>query len=299
MNFRTDLALERHESIKNDTIKGIKHELRDFNGIRLSCIKVVDEDGEKALGKKKGSYITAELPCGEYSAEELEKWSSVLAEAIRELLPDGDRTVLVAGLGNRDITPDALGPECMSLLLVTRHIKSETAKNTSLSSLRSVAGIEPGVLGNTGIETAEILKAVVKQINPCAVIVIDALASRSLERLGNTVQMCDTGVSPGSGVGNRRKTIDKDFLGVPVIAVGVPTVVDGVTVALDVMEKSGVDIEGNKRERILGSEKGMMVTPKEIDLVIKRVSKLLAISINKALQPDMSAEDVMAIVSSV
>lgn len=299
MNFRTDLALERHESINEGSVKGISFEEKELDGIRLSHIRVLDSDGEKAIGKRKGSYVTAELPSSEQSADKTEKWSSILAEEIRMLLPEGDKTVLVAGLGNREITPDALGPECISLLLATRHIKNEIKDNTVFSSFRSVAGIEPGVLGNTGIETAEILKAVTDRINPCAVIVIDALASRSLERLGNTVQMCDTGVSPGSGVGNRRKTIDKDFLGVPVIAVGVPTVVDGVTVALDVMHNSGLEIEKEKRDRILRSEKGMMVTPKEIDLVIKRSSKLVALAVNKALQPEMSAADIMAIVSSV
>lgn len=299
MNFRTDLALERHESINEGSVKGISFEEKELDGIRLSHIRVLDSDGEKAIGKRKGSYVTAELPSSEQSADKTEKWSSILAEEIRMLLPEGDKTVLVAGLGNREITPDALGPECISLLLATRHIKNEIKDNTVFSSFRSVAGIEPGVLGNTGIETAEILKAVTDRINPCAVIVIDALASRSLERLGNTVQMCDTGVSPGSGVGNRRKTIDKDFLGVPVIAVGVPTVVDGVTVALDVMHNSGLEIEKEKRDRILRSEKGMMVTPKEIDLVIKRASKLVALAVNKALQPEMSAADIMAIVSSV
>lgn len=299
MNFRTDLALERHENIKDDSAKGISFEEKELDGIRVSHIRVLDSDGEKAIGKKRGSYITAELPDLEQSADRSEKWSSILAGEIRSLLPESDQTVLVAGLGNRDITPDALGPECISLLLATRHIKNEIKENTVFSSFRSVAGIEPGVLGNTGIETAEILKAVTDRIKPCAVIVIDALASRSLERLGNTVQMCDTGVSPGSGVGNRRKTIDKDFLGVPVIAVGVPTVVDGITVALDVMQDSGLEIEKDKRDKILRSERGMMVTPKEIDLVIKRASKLVALSVNKALQPELSAADIMSIVSSV
>ncbi|MBE6786028.1 MAG: GPR endopeptidase [Ruminococcaceae bacterium] len=296
MNFRTDLALERHESVKEKDLAGVKLEVKECKSIKISNITVLDERGERALGKKKGRYITAELPSLEKSADMLEDWGGVLSEEIRGLLPEAEGTVLVVGLGNRDITPDALGPECISLLLATRHIKGELAESVGLSSLRSVAGIVPGVLGNTGIETAEILKGIVAQIKPSAVIVIDALAARSLERLGNTVQLCDTGVSPGSGVGNKRKSIDVDFLGVPVIAIGVPTVVDGITVALDVIEAGGVELSEEKKRDILRGEKGMMVTPKEIDLMIKRASRLLALAVNMALQPSMEAQEIMAIV---
>lgn len=298
MNFRTDLALERHERIAQQEPEGVDCAVRQEEGIRITRITVRDERGERALGKLKGEYITAELPGIEKSAEQLEPWSRVLSEEIKKLLPEKG-TVLVAGLGNRDITPDAIGPECISQLLATRHIKGETGIPDYLSDLRSVAGIVPGVLGNTGIETAEILKGIVQQIKPSAVIVIDALASRSLSRLGNTVQLCDTGVSPGSGVGNRRKEISRDFLGVPVIAVGVPTVVDGITVALDMMEEIGVTLTEEKRRKIIRSERGMMVTPKEIDLTVKRAARLLSLSINRALQPDMKAQDITAIVSTV
>ncbi len=299
MNFRTDLALERHESVQNDNPEGIKLEVKELEGIKISHITVLDERGEKAIGKQKGRYITAEIPSLEKSADMLEEWSRVLCDEIKSLLPENEGAVLVAGLGNKEITPDALGPECISLLLATRHIKGELGESTGLSALRSVAGIVPGVLGNTGIETAEILKGIVLQIKPAAVIVIDALAARSLERLGNTVQMCDTGVSPGSGVGNKRKKIDLDFLGVPVIAVGIPTVVDGITVALDVIEAGGVELSAEKKKSILKSEKGMMVTPKEIDLMIKRAAKLLSLAINRALQPSMAAEDIISIVGTV
>ncbi len=299
MNFRTDLALERHESVRNDNPEGVMLEVKDREGIKISHITVLDEKGEKALGKQKGKYITAEIPSLEKSADMLTQWSEVLCDEIKSLLPENEGTVLVAGLGNKEITPDALGPECISLLLATRHIKGELGESSGLSSLNSVAGIVPGVLGNTGIETAEILKGIVTQIKPSAVIVVDALAARSLERLGNTVQMCDTGVSPGSGVGNKRRKIDLDFLGVPVIAVGVPTVVDGITVALDVIEAGGVELSDEKKRDILKSEKGMMVTPKEIDLMIKRASKLISLAINRALQPSLTADDIIAIVGTV
>lgn len=299
MNFRTDLAIERHESVKGEELKGVKLEVRELEGVKISHITVTDEEGERALGKKRGRYVTAELPSLEKSSSMLDKWSEILSREIKNLLPEKKGTVLVAGLGNKDITPDALGPECISLLLATRHLGKELEKSSVLGELNSVAGIVPGVLGNTGIETAEILKGIVRQIEPVAVIVIDALAARSLERLGCTVQMCDTGVSPGSGVGNRRKKIDVDFLGVPVIAVGVPTVVDGITVALDVLEQGGVELSEEKRSTILQSEKGMMVTPKEIDLVIKRASGLLSLSINRALQPSLTADEIMSIVTTV
>lgn len=298
MNFRTDLALERRESVADGEIEGVEFSINEEDSVKVSHINIINEKGEKALGKSKGRYITAEIPSLKLMSENLESWSRIVSKEIRSLLPEKG-TVLVAGLGNRDITPDALGPECVSQLLATRHIKSEVGIPSYLSELRSVAGIVPGVLGNTGIETAEILKGLVAQIEPSAVIVIDALASRSLERLGNTVQMCDTGVSPGSGVGNRRRKINREFLGVPVIAVGVPTVVDGLTVALDIMKEGGIEFDEEKKKAIFKSEKGMMVTPKEIDLVIKRASKLLSLSINRALQPDLQPDDITAIVSSV
>lgn len=294
MNFRTDLALERHESAAEGELEGVLFEQKSEDGIKISLITVTNEKGEKALGKAKGRYITAELPSLGEIAQKLEAWSDIISRQIKSLLPEKG-TVLVAGLGNRDITPDALGPECVGGLIATRHIKDELNIPEYLKKLRSVAGIVPGVLGDTGIETAEILKGVVTQAEISAVIVIDALAARSLERLGCTVQMCDTGVSPGSGVGNRRRKIDREFLGVPVIAVGIPTVVDGVTVAFDLLEKAGAEIEKEKRKALLSGERGMMVTPKEIDIVIKRAAKLLSLSINKALQPEMSGEEILSL----
>lgn len=294
MNFRTDLALERHESAAEGELEGVLFEQKTEEGIKISHITVTNEEGEKALGKAKGRYITAELPSLALLTERLESWSSIISRQIKSLLPEKG-TVLVAGLGNRDITPDALGPECVGGLIATRHISDEINIPDYLRRLRSVAGLVPGVLGDTGIETAEILRGVVAQAKISAVIVIDALAARSLERLGCTVQMCDTGVSPGSGVGNKRRKIDREFLGVPVIAVGIPTVVDGVTVAFDILEKAGAEIEEEKRKALLSGERGMMVTPKEIDLVIKRAAKLLSFSINKALQPDMTCGEILSL----
>ena len=288
MNFRTDLALERHESVKSDNPEGVKLEIRERENIKITHITVLDERGEKALGKQKGRYITAEIPSLAKSADMLDEWSAVLCEEISRLLPESEGTVLVAGLGNKEITPDALGPECISLLLATRHIKSELGEASGLSSLKSVAGIVPGVLGNTGIETAESIKGIVKAINPCAVIVVDALAARKLARLGNTIQMSDTGIIPGSGVGNARKAINKDFLGVPVISMGIPTVVDAQTLVNDLTD--------NETEISRKENKEMIITPREIDLVVERASKIIAVSINKALQPHLSVEEILMLV---
>lgn len=294
MNFRTDLALERHELSKEKDDEGINFEKFEEEGMTVSRIEIINAEGAKKLGKPVGKYITLEIPFLKSSGDILSPAAEIFAREIKALLPEKG-TVLVAGLGNDKITPDALGPECIGKLLATRHISPEIAKSIGFSSLRSVAGIIPGVLGNTGIETAEILEGIVKKIKPAALIVVDALASRSLSRLGTTIQMCDTGVSPGAGVGNKRNRIDKESVGVPVIAIGVPTVVDGVTMTLDILEKAGIDIEllSNKP---LKAQENVMVTPKEIDNVIIRAAGFIALGINKALQPQIPCEDLVAIV---
>ncbi|MCM1545042.1 MAG: GPR endopeptidase [Ruminococcus sp.] len=295
MNFRTDLALERREYIEKKEIDGILSEEKNENGVKVTKITVINENGERVLGKPMGSYITLEVKPFTKSSDISDDCIEVLACEINKLIPK-DGTVLVAGLGNERITPDALGPRCISLLLATRHINSELAKSIGLGELRSVAGISPGVLGQTGIETSEIIDGVVKKIKPAAVIIVDALASRKLSRLGTTVQMTDSGIAPGSGVGNMRNAIDEKTLGVPVVAIGVPTVVDGATMACDLLEKQGIDTSGFENEVEFRKEGSMMVTPKEIDLVIERAAQFIALGINRAMQPDLSTEDILAIV---
>ncbi len=295
MNFRTDLALERHELTREKDSEGIKVEKISDEGITITRIEVTDSEGERKLQKPKGKYITLEIPFLKDMADVLTPAAEILAREISSLLPEKGN-VLVAGLGNDKITPDALGPVCVGKLLATRHISPEIAQSIGFSHLRSVAGIIPGVLGNTGIETAEIIEGVAQKVSPSALIVIDALASRSLARLGTTVQMCDTGISPGAGVGNARSRIDKNTMGVPVIAIGVPTVVDGATMALDILSKAGIDIGGSIKGSQLDEERRVMVTPKEIDNVISRVAAFIALGINKALQPDIPCEDLVAIV---
>ena len=295
MNFRTDLALEKRENIDSGEIDGVISEKEEKNNVTVTTIYVTNENGSKALGKPVGRYITLEVTPFMKNSDLSDGKIEVFSEKLLSLLPN-EGTVLVAGLGNESITPDALGPRCVSLLLATRHIKKELAKSIGLSPLRPVAGIVPGVLGKTGIETSEIIEAVCERIKPCALIVIDALASRKLSRLGTTVQMTDTGISPGSGVGNTRSEISERKLGIPVVAVGVPTVVDGATMAFDLLENAGLDGEKLLKSGAFSKETPMMVTPKEIDLVIERAAMLISMGINSAMQPLLSLDDIIAIV---
>ena len=295
MNFRTDLALEKRENIDSGEIDGVISEKEEKNNVTVTTIYVTNENGSKALGKPVGRYITLEVTPFMKNSDLSDGRIEVFSEKLLSLLPN-EGTVLVAGLGNESITPDALGPRCVSLLLATRHIKKELAKSIGLSPLRPVAGIVPGVLGKTGIETSEIIEAVCERIKPCALIVIDALASRKLSRLGTTVQMTDAGISPGSGVGNTRSEISERKLGIPVVAVGVPTVVDGATMAFDLLENAGLDGEKLLKSGAFSKETPMMVTPKEIDLVIERAAMLISMGINSAMQPLLSLDDIIAIV---
>ena len=236
-----------------------------------------------------GSYITVELGNMGETAANHEAATAIIAEELKALLPK-EGLILIAGLGNDKITPDALGPECASLIFSTRHIGKELQKSIGFENLRPVARVIPGVLGQNGIETGEILAGIVREVSPAALITVDALASRRLSRLGCTVQLCDTGVTPGSGVGNARAQISKETVGVPVIAMGVPTVVDAATLACDLIGE-------NSKGKIDPNSERMMVTPREIDLLIEHSSKLVAAAINSALQPHMDINDLMALVS--
>ena len=276
---------------KNKTLDGVLSGTEEINGVKVTTIEIINEDGERLIGKPQGKYITIETDRLYKSSESFSVAADVLSRKLRSLLPD-EGTVLVAGLGNENITPDALGPKVMNLLLATRHIGSDLAESLGLGDLRSVAGIVPGVLGKTGIETVETIDGVVKKISPVCVIVIDALASRNTARLGTTVQLCNTGVAPGSGVGNKRKGITAESLGVPVIAIGVPTVVDALTMASDILEKVQVSFD----EREFSQHRQMMVTPKEIDSLIDNSAHLVAMGINMALQKNLTPEEIAEIV---
>ena len=291
MNFRTDLALERREYREKDKLDGVLSECKTVKGIKVTTIEIINSQGEKLLGKPEGKYITLETDKLSKNSQAFSSACRVLCDELRKLLP-GQGTVLVAGLGNDSITPDALGPKSLDKILATRHISSELADSLGLGNLRSVAGIVPGVLGKTGIETVEIISGVVKKISPCCVIVIDALAARKTERLGTTVQISSAGVEPGSGVGNRRKSISRETLGVPVIAIGVPTVVDAATMAMDVIGKAGAVLP----EEYLSAHSNMVVTPKEIDSLVDNASHLIAMGINTALQTNLTPQDIAEII---
>lgn len=200
--------------------------------------------------------------------------------------------MLVAGLGNTEITPDSLGPKTSSRILATRHITGEIARATGLDKLRPVAVMQTGVTGQTGIETGEYIMSVVKRIKPNAVVAIDALASRRLERLGCTLQISDTGISPGAGVGNHRTKINKETIGVPVIAIGVPTVVDVQTLANDLI---GDEFDAQTREQISPHGRQMVVIPREIDLLTERASRLIAFALNGALQNEFDLPDLVSL----
>jgi len=294
MNFRTDLAIECREEYGETEIEGVRYTEKQNDRSKTTIIEVLNEKGEQAIGKPKGSYITVEVPDFSKDGEILDDRLTAIKDELVNLLPK-DGIILVAGLGNDNITPDSLGPRTVDKIIATRHISPELAKSVGLDDLRMVAAVAPGVLGQTGIETGEIIMGVSNSVKPAAVITIDALASRRLSRLGCTVQIADTGVTPGSGVGNARTQINQNTLGVPVIAVGVPTVVDAATLVYDLM--GGEENEQEVSEKLEGEGSSMIVTPREIDLMIERAAKLLALAINSALQPTLSLEDIMSMTS--
>ena len=284
MDFRTDLALERHELLHGSPPEGVENKQYTRYGIKLTKIRITDIHGEKKLGKPQGTYITAEFPALALSSPVDDNIIYVIAEELKTLLPKKG-TILVVGLGNTEITPDAVGPKSISLVLATRHLKQELVESVGLGSLRPVAATAPGVLGKTGVETAESVKGIAEAVKPAAVIVVDALAARRLSRLGTTLQMSDTGISPGSGVGNARNAITKQTIGIPVISMGIPTVVDAETLVTDL---TGQSITAENQD-----SRKMIITPREIDLVVDRAAKLIGLSINKALQPHLSIEEIM------
>lgn len=295
MNFRTDLALEAVKALGYDKIKGITQQEKKTGSLKLIKMSVKTDEAAKKIGKLKGEYITIELPEFTDNAKDINEKVEVISKQIRYLLPQNG-LIFVVGLGNESITPDALGPRTIKSILATRHITKEIARSTGLEALRGVAAIAPGVLGQTGIEVSEIIKSIIKKIDPVGLIVVDALASMQTSRLGTTVQICNTGISPGSGVGNARPGINEKTMGVPVIGIGVPTVVDAQTMAKDILDLSENSRKEKLEDKTMPRGEPMIVTPREIDLLIERASKLLAMSINSALQPEFSIEEIMSLV---
>ncbi len=292
---RTDLALEARELWQERSgavtaLAGVEAHDSLREGIPVNTVRVLDQRGEEALGKPRGSYVTLTLE-GLAGREEGVFQRSVravageLSELIRGIPPNG--LVLLAGLGNRAITPDAVGPKVHQNTLVTRHLVRQMPEH--FGALRPVASVAAEVMGSTGVESGELVRALCEKIQPACVVAVDALASRSLKRLCKTVQLADTGITPGSGVGNHRMGLTRDTLGVPVIAVGVPTVVDGATLAADLM--------GTDDLPDLNEGRDLVDTPKDIDSQVSDLSKVIGYGISMALQPGLSLEELDLLLS--
>lgn len=289
---RTDLALEAREvwqeSADSTTkLRGVWAKELEVDGFTVSRVRVLDEEGEKALGKPIGSYTTVELRgISRRDIDSFPKAIKAVANELSELLPKGDGSVLVVGLGNEGITPDAVGKSTVEHIMVTRHLVEKFPD--VFGYMRRVSAVTPGVLGMTGVESGEIIRGIAERIAPDFIIVIDALASMRLGRLCKTVQITDTGIVPGSGVGNARAAITKETMGIPVIAVGVPTVVNIATIVESFAEDSGIKIPSEALSEY--SEK-LLVTPKDIDVHIADMGRILGYAINTAIQKGISIEE--------
>lgn len=310
-NVRTDLAIEAHDLLTKDVtgkIPGVEQEKEVIEeGITVTRVRITGDEGAQQMGKAPGNYITIEAPgLREKDTSIQEKVSQVLARELRKMISLNEKsTTLVVGLGNWNVTPDALGPKVNEDLLVTRHILQMEPEILG-EGFRPVCAFAPGVLGITGIETAEILKGVVERVKPDLIIAVDALAAHRISRLHTTVQIADSGISPGSGVGNRRLGINSKTMGIPVVSLGVPTVVDASTIIADVLEELAVafqnknemgdelahalkNIDRNKRvaliKKVLEPYTGgsLMVTPKEIDTLVADIAQVISEGINAAL----------------
>jgi spore protease len=318
LNKRTDLAVEAREMYREENkqeIPGVKVDVSEDSGIKVTRVIIKEEVGARIMNKPVGNYITIEAQgIRKRDRDIYEEASRTLAEELTRIAGvEKDSTTLVVGLGNWNVTPDSLGPEVVSHLMVTRHVFEYLPEQVD-EGVSPVCAVSPGVLGITGIETGEIIEGIVSRIKPDRVIAIDALASRRMERINSTIQIADTGISPGSGIGNKRKALDRETLGVPVIAIGVPTVVDAATMAGDTIDmvvdamiqkadkgKEFYQVLKNMQDEdkyslireVLSPNVGsLVVTPKEIDDMIRDMSKILANGLNIYLHPSIGPGDV-------
>ena len=277
--IRTDLAMEAHacwreNAEKTSELPGVIAREEILRGFPLTRVEIVDKEGAEALGKPQGTYLTLDISAyWRHGTNIFRRSVENIAQLLKLMLPE-EGPIFVAGLGNRAMTPDALGPGCIEHLLITRHLREV------LPGFREVAALSGGVLGATGLEAAEWVKGVAEHVKPAAVIVVDALAARELDRVCSSVQIADTGLIPGSGVGNHRKALTIETLHIPVISIGVPTVVDIETIVYDITKKKTPTVQ-----------KGFFVTPDAIDAKIKELSKIIGYGINLALQPGLLLED--------
>ena len=294
---RTDLALEAREiwqesAEKTTRLSGVKATKQRQEGYPMTRVDILDGRGEAALGKPQGSYLTIDLTTfWQRKADFFERAVRAVGSQLKTLLPP-EGPALVIGLGNAAMTPDAVGPLAVDSVLVTRHLIAAMPKH--FSGFRPVAVQRTGVLGTTGVESAEAVRGLVAEVQPALVIAVDALASRRVGRVCATVQLSDTGIIPGSGVGNHRSALNRETLGVPVFAVGIPTVVDAATLAADLMEEAGIaDIDEDK---LRAGQQNLMVTPRDIDQQVRDLAKVVGYGINWALQ-DLEIEEMNALLS--
>jgi len=298
--LRTDLAIEAkemyHESVESTTeIEGVKARSNETEGVTVTHVEVLNDIGSKKIGKPIGNYYTIEIPeFKEFGYAFYQLAAELLSDELRKMLPDlKGKTVLVIGLGNRHITSDALGPLTVDRLIVTRHLYELTPQ--SVGNLGSLCAINPSVLGLTGIETAEVIKGVCEKVNPGALIVVDALASRKTQRVATTIQMSDTGINPGAGIGNHRKAITEEYLNVPVISIGVPMVVDALTVAYDAVGDLKIFNKEDILEKISKKKQDehalFIVTPKDVDKLTTQMSNVISAAINITIH-NIKIEDI-------
>lgn len=289
MAFRTDLAVEAIENHKTAAaLPHVRQSDRTLEGFAVHEVRILSEDAAREIGKPQGRYLTLELDALIRREEDaFPRACKALSTLLRELLPHpNDGPVLIAGLGNRMITPDAIGPQTADHVIATRHLVAQSP--AIFADWRPVSALAPGVLGQTGVETGEVICGVLDRVRPAAVIAVDALAAGRLSRLLRTVQLADTGITPGAGVGNARAALNEQTLGVPVIAVGVPTVVDGATLAHEISSQLGQPT----CEALDDLSQPVMITTRDIDREVADISRMIGYAVNMALHPHLSVADI-------
>lgn len=289
MAFRTDLAVEAIENHKSAAaLPHVRQSDRMLEGFAVHEVRILSEDAAREIGKPQGRYLTLELDALIRREEDaFPRACKALSTLLRELLPrPNDGPVLIAGLGNRMITPDAIGPQTADHVIATRHLVAQSP--AVFADWRPVSALAPGVLGQTGVETGEVIYGVLDRVRPAAVIAVDALAAGRLSRLLRTVQLADTGITPGAGVGNARAALNEETLGVPVIAVGVPTVVDGATLAHEISSQLGQP----DCEALDDLSQPVMITTRDIDREVADISRMIGYAVNMALHPHLSVADI-------
>ena len=289
MAFRTDLAVEAIENHKSAAaLPHVRQSDRTLEGFAIHEVRILSEDAAREIGKPQGRYLTLELDALIRREEDaFPRACKALSTLLRELLPrPNDGPVLIAGLGNRMITPDAIGPQTADHVIATRHLVAQSPE--VFADWRPVSALAPGVLGQTGVETGEVICGVLDRVRPAAVIAVDALAAGRLSRLLRTVQLADTGITPGAGVGNARAALNEETLGVPVIAVGVPTVVDGATLAHEISSQLGQPA----CEALDDLSQPVMITTRDIDREVADISRMIGYAVNMALHPHLSVADI-------